>query len=128
MITLKTLKNSTKQEVFDQVVNHLLTQRKQCKTMTFERSDYFELPSGGICAYRNGEGLKCAAGCFIADDEYKESFEGQKWMNLVDRGCVPLEHSRLITDVQYIHDEKNPEDWDEYLKSYAKNYSLEYNY
>ena len=66
MITLKTLGKATAQEVFDQVATHLLTQN--------ERS-----LDGASCSYRNCDGLKCAAGCLISDDEYDNQMEGIDW-------------------------------------------------
>jgi hypothetical protein len=76
MITLKTLKNSTDQEVFDQVANHLLTQNKRSVSAT----------DNTLCVYRSPDGLKCAAGCLIADDEYDPRMEGSNWKEMYERG------------------------------------------
>jgi hypothetical protein len=48
----------TKQEIFDKVAAHLLTQRRQSVN-----------DCSGACVYRSPEGLKCAAGCLIPDDD-----------------------------------------------------------
>ncbi|MDO5609506.1 MAG: hypothetical protein Q4G62_01760, partial [Pseudomonadota bacterium] len=61
MITLKTLSSASAQAAADQIVQHLLTQN--------ERS-ILDFADPGLCAYRGMRGLKCAAGCLIADDEY----------------------------------------------------------
>jgi hypothetical protein len=114
MITLKTLPKATAQEVFDQVAKHLLTQNKAC---------YGHL-TVGICAYRNDEGLKCAAGCLIADDEYKANWEQLGWISLVNDGVVPAEHSTLIRELQIIHDESNPDRWRDLLAELAADYKL----
>jgi hypothetical protein len=115
MITLATLPKATAQEVFEQVKTHMLTQNEKCK-------------SGDTCLYRHvkedGTVLKCAAGCLIADEEYKEqmevgSFEGSGWKNLLADGLVPREHADLIRDLQEIHDLEDVEDWQRCLEKYA---------
>ena len=55
-INLSNLAQASTQEVFDFVAIHLLTQNEK---------------SGDdqVCYYRSPTGLKCAAGCLIADDE-----------------------------------------------------------
>ena len=67
MITLSNINNHTLQEIFDQVVDHLLTQGK--------RSIDKNIGSGNGCAYRTSSGLSCAVGCLISDEEYRKSFE-----------------------------------------------------
>ncbi len=55
----------TKQETFDKVVRALRAQGRK------------SLRAGGItCAYRGGEGGKCAAGHLIPDDKYDPAMEG----------------------------------------------------
>lgn len=105
MITLATLEQATAREVFEQIKNHMLTQNKKC-----------QLVEDGACAYRNKEGLKCAAGCLIADDEYKENFELNNWDMLVYKKVVPAVHSKLIKDLQLIHDCYDPDQWAAKLK------------
>ena len=116
-ITLKTLHQATAQEVFDQVKNHLLTQMKKSQK-GFET----------VCLYRNSGGLKCAAGCLIADDEYKLSpFEKiGDWNALVAEGCVPTAHSKLIYSLQALHDFSTPGDWAARLQEVAYEYGLNY--
>ncbi len=55
--------NEAEQQFFDDVVRHLLTQRKQAS----ER---------GACRYRTTNGLKCAGGCKIPDEIYRPAMEG----------------------------------------------------
>lgn len=100
MVTLKTLHIATEQQVFDQVAEHLLTQRR---ISADENED---------CQYRSDEGLRCAAGCLIADDEYQYKIEGEKWYALANRGLVPFNHCNLIMDLQRIHDEFKPVQWE----------------
>jgi hypothetical protein len=104
MITLKTLNKATAQEVFEQAATHLLTQKKK------------SLDGIVRCMYKSADGLKCAAGCFIADDEYDPSFETKTWVGLVKNAAVPGTHSELIKQLQIIHDTTFVEDWKEELK------------
>lgn len=123
-ITLKTLHLATAQQVFDQVAAHLLTQNK--------RSYNDELAA---CAYRSPDGLKCAAGCLIADEEYNPAWEGMYWLGLCGEFPVttkwhePLTdaHSGLIVELQKIHDNVEPNEWPISLESLAKECELEYN-
>ena len=122
MITLATLEAATAQQVFDQVVAHL---RKQG-----ERS-YAPLKGNELarrCAYRGEGGLKCAAGCFIADDEYDPEMENIQWRSLADGVLtpgdhrlikVPRAHDDLIRSLQVIHDHSKPEDWENRLAMLA---------
>ncbi len=118
MITLKTLPNATRQEVFDQVSSHLLKQMKHSKK------------KNGICAYRAGRGLKCAAGCLIADDEYDKEFDnaanGVCWSMLIRRRHVPNVHEDLIMGLQHIHDNFEPERWPWRLRNLAEKEGLEF--
>lgn len=116
MITLATLETATTQEVFDQAVRHLLTQMAKSQSGSL-----------GYCVYRNSEGLKCAAGCFISDSEYNTDFERQDWNRLVDTSQVPDFHQFLIADLQKIHDECLPEQWFFELKELANIHDFEFN-
>lgn len=115
MITLRTLVLSTAQQVFDQVVAHLINQG--------ERSIL-----DSCCVYNNREDLKCAAGCLIGDDEYDDLFEGNHWFELVNSGKVPAAHSGLIKSLQEIHDMSEPCEWVAKLKSFAAEQDLEFNH
>jgi hypothetical protein len=115
MITLKTLPQATAQQVFDQVVNHLLTQNARSTSEKF-------------CLYRDKiHSLKCAAGCLIGDDEYKEEFEGKTWMRLRKQGDVPSEHLALIIELQRIHDNSPPRTWADQLKNIGVKFNLQFN-
>jgi hypothetical protein len=114
MITLRTLKYATDQDVFDQVVEHLMAQQKQC--MADNRTN---------CAYRNSNGEKCAAGCLISDEEYRSTlFEGRGWRTHVKNRMVPYEHCWLIGMLQSIHDNYNPVDWPRELRDLAEMHKL----
>lgn len=112
MITLKTLPQATEQEVFDQIATHLLNQNER------SRDEYH------LCLYRDDEGLKCAAGCLIGDDEYDEQFEHNGWRTLVCEELVPEKHSKLIQDFQSVHDTLTPDKWVDGLTTLAKKLRL----
>lgn len=109
MITLKTLAQATKQEVFNQVATHLLKQNERsCREVD------------GVCMYRNSRGLKCAVGCLISDDEYIQLFENNTWDYVVKTLMLaPNAHLELITELQHIHDNYNPIDWQQRLEELA---------
>ena len=120
MITLKTLEHATSQQVFDQIVNHL---RKQGKPSIDKRRIE--------CLYHGPDGLKCAAGCLIADDEYSPEMDNNPandttWQHLVDTGVVPPHFSELIIHMQYLHDSERPEDWETEFEKAAQAFDLEY--
>lgn len=114
LVTLKTLPIASAQQVFDQVASHLLTQMKKSTWM-----------DGRACAYRNKDGLKCAAGCLIADDEYSmDDMEDEAWLSLVKDGLVPKEHAVLISELQHLHDGKAAENWEAGLYELAEKFGL----
>lgn len=117
-MNLKDLPHVTKQQVFDTVAKHLLTQMQQ------STSGKFETP----CLYRGPNGLKCAAGVLIGDDEYCEEMELNSWNELVKHGLVPNEHKNLIHTLQGIHDCVPPDAWHNQLKNTAKDLGLEFNH
>lgn len=111
------LVNMQAQEVFDTAAEHLLTQmERSVKALTLD------FPKK--CAYRTPEGLKCAAGPFIPDSVYDDSFEGSSWLSLESRNKVPGVHAGLIYMLQYIHDEEIPTYWYEHLERLAKRYNF----
>lgn len=125
LVTLKTLAQATKQQVFDQVVTHLRVQKVQANG------------SEG-CAYRAGQ-LMCAAGCLIADDEYKPEMDmagkdpqgeqcGSNWNNLVRRKVVPhTQHDELIQDLQHVHDSyRGPSSWEGEFAKTAQRFNLQF--
>lgn len=106
MITLKNLSEATAIDVFNQVKEHLLKQGKRSA-------------SGHLCMYRGDDGLKCAAGCLVADDEYDPAMEGNNWKGALDelkkaRKVYPgmSKHSKLIEKLQFIHDRRISFDWE----------------
>ena len=115
------------QEVFDIVVNHLVTQR---------RPAYTDL-SG--CMYRAPDGLRCAVGALIPDNLYDPEFEGSTAdsviQNLFNEDLADWrEHKGLLLALQEVHDECfvisrgtfSIRDLRNRLLDVAKEFSLEY--
>lgn len=115
MITLANLHEATEQQIFDQVVAHL---RKQGQRSLAGSPQH--------CVYLNPYGLKCAAGCLIADEEYTPNMEGDPWGNLVSKGKVPRDNQNFIIELQRIHDGTEPPFWEDKFKELAHEYNLEY--
>jgi hypothetical protein len=76
MTTTTAVKQQTKQQVFDQVVKHLLKQGKRA---------YQE---GKGCRYRTDDGLKCAVGCLLPDAAYTPDMEGGLVGNPELKACL----------------------------------------
>ncbi|MDX1964335.1 MAG: hypothetical protein SFX18_14375 [Pirellulales bacterium] len=68
----------TKQETFDIVYRHLLTQGQKSISRVVGSENF------GKCAYRGADGAKCAAGVLIPDEAYKPSYEGHSVAVLSD--------------------------------------------
>lgn len=115
MITLATLPNVTAKEVFDQISEHLLSQNVKSVRDT---------SINNMCGYRGENGTKCAAGCLISDDEYTEKMEGFRWSSLVQKGIVPETHRVLISDLQTIHDCRQPHMWKKELLRIKNRHNL----
>lgn len=126
-ITVHNLKESTAQEVFDFIANHLLTQNEQ----SVVRSDIDhprEIPMNG-CLYRmekEGRILKCAAGCLIPDEDYSPEFEGRfVWSTIVRKYFTDSDyHTTLISDLQRLHDGFPVSYWPEKLTKLALEHNL----
>lgn len=116
----------TEQEIFDKVVNHLLTQNFQ--SMGYVGADEYD---DEICAYRSSEGLKCAIGCLIPDDLYDMGMESLSISSLCREFKLPdffFENQSLLELLQYIHDYKSPESWRMDLEDLAKKRNLQFNW
>lgn len=104
----------TKQEIFNKVYTHLITQGKQSIT-------YYK--QGGVtrstCAYRGANGTSCAVGCLILDEHYDKSIEGYNVLEnnvkeVLDKSGVPTDDNtiKFLLDLQKIHDSYMFEDVD----------------
>lgn len=109
-ITLATLEEATPSEVFNFVAHHLLTQFRSA----MEESN---------CRYKYN-GLACAAGCLVSDEEYDPDMEGIPWDSLVVRNRVPVYKGDLILSLQQVHDKREPDEWPEELQLVARSRRL----
>jgi hypothetical protein len=121
----------TLQEVFDHGAKHLLTQNaKSLKTLGPRK--------GPSCMYRGPNGLKCAVGCFIPDEEYDPKIEhhgfdstwglyvtGEDFTppSLMALKSIP-QAWRLLAKLQDIHDSVPIREWASWLTDLAQEYSL----
>lgn len=132
IVSLKAaLTTMTKQEVFDIVVAHLLTQR--------ERSQLHGGIYEGRCMYRSPDGaLQCAVGCLISDDEYTRELDEISCLPAVVHHLVPdlgtdlgeLKQNpnyALLEDLQELHDEAPVTLWESELRLTAQAHGLTFN-
>jgi hypothetical protein len=106
----------TKQETFDIVARHLLTQN--AKAWGPYDSDIG--PTQG-CVYRDADGRKCAAGCLIPDDVYRPRLEGEIADGQVMRAIL-IDHGHepgFVRSLQHVHDDYVAEEWPHKLRIMA---------
>lgn len=119
----------TRQEIFDKVARHLLTQGQRAET------------EGGDCVYRAEDGTKCAVGCLIPDELYDPEFEGLLISHIFgdQAGSLPEraqekgrqlsrllgDHFPLLKELQEVHDEDEPDEWKIALRQVASSFGLD---
>jgi len=90
----------TAQSIWEKIANHLLQQGKQSLS-----------GKTGTCAYHGNDGLKCAIGVLIPENQYSPNIEGQEVNVLLTRYYCPYallavqHHLALLTNLQRIHDD-----------------------
>lgn len=136
MITMKTLKSASLQDIFDQAAKHLLTQMAVSRYYPLGFDLLSDSPGDAPCAYRGVGGLKCVVGCFMEDDEYGPEFEGIVWGGLLDNGDLTKYGLRpgdsdhpavtLLRQLQPIHDYSLPSEWANELNLLARKNGLEF--
>ena len=117
-ITLETLHIASNQDIFDQCINHLRQQGEPAMTDEASRT----------CQYRYN-GLKCAIGCFIANDEYNPAMEGCTWSILhikYIKTDMPSYRHTLLRNLQNIHDTYYTNEWEYQWIQLAKKFKLTY--
>lgn len=109
------------QEIFDKVVAHLRQQNTVCRA------------PDGMCLYRNDQGLSCAVGCLISDEEYSLSMEENTVVQMLHSEHCPISlrdrlasYIPLLTQLQKIHDNDLPSKWEESFQYLASRYNLQY--
>lgn len=103
----------TDQEAFETMVRHLRRQWKRSEN------------ANGTCLYRGPDGLRCAVGCLIPDDQYKRSLEYKDAESIVED--VPALRDiglGILLEMQAVHDEFDPSQWEEGFKDVAQVYAF----
>lgn len=111
------------QEVFSKVKKHLLSQNKR---------SVVSWSHGLNSAYYGYDGCKCSIGCLILPEFYSKTFEGYR----VSRDFIlaALKSSGIdvqslpegfLEDLQRLHDNREPDFWEQGLQEIAKQYGLE---
>jgi hypothetical protein len=111
---MKQKKQLTKQETFDKVATHLLTQGRKAMDQTG-------------CVYLAADCSMCAAGCLIPKRRYRKGLEGTACQpdNAPGRLIASLGHDLpLVQELQEIHDHAPVYAWPVKLKELAANHGL----
>lgn len=113
------MKMLTNEEIFYTVKDHLLAQNEKST-------------AGPYCKYRLGN-LRCAIGCLVIDDVYKDIMED---MNIgifglfnhfpnAMRACGLKKASRkLLATLQLLHDYNDPGEWNTKLDDCRKKFKI----
>lgn len=112
---------SHRQEIFDRIATHLLTQKQKSL-----------MPDGYHCAYRGAGGLRCSVGCLIEDAAYRPELEGSAACCTFVKQAIQAslgyeltpEEYKLIDSMQSIHDNIPHCDWRAELAKYARRSDL----
>jgi len=96
-ITLGNLDKATTQEVFNHIVNHLVTQGVQAMNDHDACKNRVEKGDGTV--------LKCAAGCLITEAQYyKLKVRECSWGEMIDENGTSDNQRSLIISLQNVHD------------------------
>jgi len=115
-----------KQEIFDRITKHLLTQNKKAQ---WGDSDNF---GHKVCQYKTKDNLKCAIGCLIEDSILNTGLQGTVYSLEVQAALCKslmiekLENSEVdfLRTLQKIHDVDHESTWEEQLKQFASRNNL----
>lgn len=126
----------TNREIFDFVKGHLLRQNAKAVNgpLVLPNEDN---GGSGMCRYRTNDGLKCAVGCLIDEEDYSVNMEGQRVgeafkYDVGERGAllfhaltkkgITQENVELLTKLQVIHDTKEVAFWSFFLDQLEQQY------
>lgn len=124
----------TMQQVFDIAAPALLAQGKESmRRRNPDAEDDFSI--GLVCAYRGDNGLKCAIGHIIPDSIYNVDMEGRAVMEvytmypefktlLTGEGEWEVNMASFLEALQSVHDNYEPNKWDQALRDLADDFSL----
>lgn len=119
-----------KQEIFNKVRNHLLTQNQK-SILPINHPD-----GSPICQYKTKTGLMCAIGCLLPEGFDTARVEGhyagddQVVSVLLDSGVLENNGRKfggdidLLCDLQSLHDNYDVEYWPHQLRKIANDYKL----
>lgn len=112
--------SGVKQDIFNRVVRHLLAQNAR------------SVAADGTCMYRDENDRQCAVGCLIEYDAYSKYLEGRgvsdpNVRTALEQSGVPVDHDTFVvlSRLQSIHDNLNPETWHDHLERCASDFGLE---
>lgn len=122
------------QDIFDKVVNHLRYQGQKSWVNKEAAKKLFDIDTKekALCVYRSPGGKRCAAGILIPDDQYSSSMEGMIFEQVlnkypqIDNDGSLKENLGLITELQSIHDTDSCVEWESRFKLLADKYDLKY--
>ena len=117
----------TRQEIFDKVASHLLTQNAK-STLPINLHEQMSSNLYASCAYRGEYGMACAIGCLIPDELYEERYEKKSMdhcdvLDLLTKLGFADEFS-LLNAFQCVHDQYNVSDWYEKLLDISASYGI----
>lgn len=107
----------TKQEIFNRVATHLLTQR--AKAM-----------DEGRCRYLDRQGRRCAVGCLIPDGHPSLTVFASlgflliTYPDLAEGWGLDEDAFSLLNELQLIHDNDMPSQWAAHLTELASKFNL----
>lgn len=117
-----------KQEVFDKIVNHMLTQNAKAHDVK------------GMCMYRGEEGRMCAVGCLITDEAYspdieKNAADTEEVLQALRNSGIDIDpwspsntDTQFLYEIQQIHDYTDVDVWEKALVQFAEKNSLLFNW
>lgn len=119
-----------RQEVFNRVATHLLTQMEQSRGQSWSPSEFY-----AGCQYRGKGGLSCAIGCLITDEAYYPELEGKgigmpAVIEALIKSGIDMNdgyktyNAEMLCSLQNTHDLHEPEYWYTHLRQIANNYNL----
>lgn len=112
--TVERIKSSTLRTLFDVMADHLMTQRRK----SFARNDE-------IYAYRSPDGLKCAVGVLIDDQDYDCDLEGNG-VDYILGNDIDDSKLRILRHFQSIHDGQEPSEWESRIRILASVYNFKW--